>query len=61
MTFMLISCDMGDSFKGFVQDDDPKSATVVELADSYLAGNFDIAREYLLQTVNIYLITLNLM
>ena len=46
MTFMLISCDMGDSFKGFVQDDDPKSATVVELADSYLAGNFDIAREY---------------
>ena len=32
---MLISCDMGDAYKGFVQDNDPKSATVVELADSY--------------------------
>ena len=46
MTFMFISCDMGDNYKGFVQDNDAKSATVVELADSYLAGNFDIAREY---------------
>ena len=46
MTFIFISCDMGDNYKGFVQDNDTKSAIVVELADSYLAGNFDIAREY---------------
>jgi hypothetical protein len=46
MTFIFISCDMGDNYKGFVQDNDTKSAIVVELADSYLAGNFDIARDY---------------
>ena len=37
MTFIFISCDMGDNYKGFVQDNDTKSAIVVELADSYLA------------------------
>ena len=42
----FISCDLGDSYSGFVQDNDAKSEIVVKLADSYLAGNFDIAREY---------------
>ena len=42
----FISCDLGDNYSGFVQDNDAKSEIVVKLADSYLAGNFDIAREY---------------
>ena len=42
----FISCDLGDNYSGFVQDNDDKSEIVVKLADSYLAGNFDIAREY---------------
>ena len=40
----FISCDLGDNYSGFVQDNDAKSDIVVKLADSYLAGNFDIAR-----------------
>ena len=42
----FISCDLGDSYSGFVQDNDAKSEIVVKLADSYLAGIFDFAREY---------------
>ena len=46
MILTFISCDLGDNYSGFVQDNDDKSEIVVKLADSYLAGNFDIAREY---------------
>ena len=28
MTFMLISCDMGDTYKGFVQDNDPRAKSL---------------------------------
>ena len=45
-TFSLTSCNLNESFKGFIQDDDVKSEIIVNLADSYLAGNFDMARDY---------------
>jgi len=43
-----ISCDLtqNQNITGFINEDDSKSEIVVRLADSYLAGNFDIAREY---------------
>ena len=44
--FGLMSCNLDDSFKGFIQDNDEKSEIIVKLADSYLAGNFDMARDY---------------
>ena len=44
--FGLMSCNLNDSFKGFIQDNDEKSEIIVKLADSYLAGNFDMARDY---------------
>ena len=49
----FISCDLGDNYSGFVQDNDAKSDIVVKLADSYLAGNFDIAREYFTPSVSL--------
>ena len=39
-------CDQNQNSFGFVQNNDRKSEIVVKLADSYLAGNFDIARDY---------------
>ena len=39
-------CDQNQNSSGFVQNNDLKSEIVVKLADSYLAGNFDIARDY---------------
>lgn len=39
-------CDQNQNSSGFIQNDDQKSEVVVKLADSYLAGNFDIARDY---------------
>ena len=42
----LVSCNLDENITGFIQDNDEKSDIVVKLADSYLAGNFDIARDY---------------
>ena len=44
--FGLMSCNLNEGFKGFIQDNDEKSEIIVKLADSYLAGNFDMARDY---------------
>ena len=46
IAFMFIACDNTQSNAGVVKNDDSKSEIVVKLADSYLAGNFDLAREY---------------
>ena len=43
---IFVSCDQTQSNAGVIQNDDSKSQIVVKLADSYLAGNFDMAREY---------------
>ena len=43
---VLVSCNLEENIAGFFQDNDEKSEIVVKLADSYLAGNFDIARDY---------------
>ena len=43
---VLVSCNLEENIAGFFQDNDEKSDIVVKLADSYLAGNFDIARDY---------------
>ena len=45
----LVSCNLEENIAGFFQDNDEKSDIVVKLADSYLAGNFDIARDYFTQ------------
>ena len=46
ISIAFISCQQPQKNLGFIQDDDSKSEIVVKLADSYLAGNFDMAREY---------------
>ena len=46
VTLIFVSCDQTQSNAGVIQNDDSKSEIVVKLADSYLAGNFDMAREY---------------
>lgn len=50
LSFTFISCNQSitekkDSY-GVIQNNDNKSLVVEKLADSYLAGNFDIARDY---------------
>ena len=50
LSFTFISCNQPitekkDSY-GVIQNNDNKSLVVEKLADSYLAGNFDIARDY---------------
>ena len=46
IALIFVSCDQTQSNAGVIQNDDSKSEVVVKLADSYLAGNFDMAREY---------------
>jgi hypothetical protein len=46
ISITFISCQQPQNNLGFFQDNDSKSDVVVKLADSYLAGNFDMAREY---------------
>ena len=46
LSIIFISCDQIANNSGFVQNNDTKSAVVVKLADSYLAGDFNIARDY---------------
>ena len=46
ISITFLSCNQTVNNSGFVQNDDLKSEIVVKLADSYLAGNFDIARDY---------------
>ena len=54
-SLLLLSCntntqsDKNDKSFGQIKNDDKKSEIVEELADSYLAGNFDIARDYFTQ------------
>ena len=46
ISIAFISCQQNQNNLGIFKDDDSKSEVVVKLADSYLAGNFDMAREY---------------
>tara|TARA_S200000501_G_scaffold119710_1_gene112469 strand:+ start:937 stop:1425 length:489 start_codon:yes stop_codon:yes gene_type:complete len=46
ISIAFISCQQKQNNLGIFKDDDSKSEVVVKLADSYLAGNFDMAREY---------------
>ena len=46
ISIAFISCQKNQNNLGIFKDDDSKSEVVVKLADSYLAGNFDMAREY---------------
>ena len=41
-----VSSEQNNTSYGELQNDDEKSKIIVKLADSYLAGSFDIAREY---------------
>ena len=43
---VIVSCNQNQTNHGVMQNDDDKSLIVEKLADSYLAGNFDMAREY---------------
>ena len=43
---VIVSCNQNQTNHGVMQNDDDKSLIVEKLADSYLAGNFDTAREY---------------
>ena len=43
---IIVSCNQNQTNHGVMQNDDDKSLIVKKLADSYLAGNFDMAREY---------------
>ena len=43
---IIVSCNQNQTNHGVMQNDDDKSLIVEKLADSYLAGNFDMAREY---------------
>ena len=49
---IILSCgqtsEKKDNNIGIIQNDDQKSLIVQKLADSYLKGNFDIARDYFL-------------
>ena len=42
---IIVSCNQNQTNHGVMQNDDDKSLIVEKLADSYLAGNFDMARE----------------
>ena len=46
ITITFIGCDQTSQNAGFVLNDDEKSEIITTLADSYLAGNFDLARDY---------------
>ena len=46
ISIAFISCQKNQNNLGIFKNDDSKSEVVVKLADSYLAGNFDMAREY---------------
>ena len=46
ITIAFIGCDQTSQNAGFVLNDDEKSEIITTLADSYLAGNFDLARDY---------------
>tara|TARA_B100001059_G_scaffold223726_2_gene249015 strand:+ start:141 stop:629 length:489 start_codon:yes stop_codon:yes gene_type:complete len=46
ISIAFISCQQNQNNLGIFKDDDSKTEVVVKLADSYLAGNFDMAREY---------------
>ena len=49
-SFITFSCsqinEKKDNNIGIIKNDDQKSLIIEKLADSYLQGNFDIAREY---------------
>ena len=49
-TFIFLSCaqktEQKDTSYGIIKNEDEKSKVIEKLADSYLAGNFDIARDY---------------
>lgn len=49
-TFIFLSCvqnkETKESSLGVIKNKDVKSQIIEKLADSYLAGNFDIARDY---------------
>ena len=49
-TFIFLSCaqktEQKDTSYGIIKNEDEKSKVIEMLADSYLAGNFDIARDY---------------
>ena len=50
LSLLLLSCqdqNTDNSLIGALTSDDVKSELIVKLADSYLSGNFDIARDYL--------------
>ena len=44
--FIFLSCDQNNLNHGVMQNDDEKSLIVEKLADSYLSGSFDVAKEY---------------
>ena len=46
ISIAFISCQQPQNNLGVFKNNDSKSEVVVKLADSYLAGNFDMAREY---------------
>ena len=50
-----------DNNVGIIKNDDQKSLIIEKLADSYLQGNFDIAREYFKPEGSIILMILNMM
>ena len=49
-SFVIFSCsqinEKKDNNVGIIKNDDQKSLIIEKLADSYLQGNFNIAREY---------------
>ena len=49
-SFVIFSCsqinEKKDNNVSIIKNDDQKSLIIEKLADSYLQGNFDIAREY---------------